>query len=166
MSGNTRKAIVAVAAVVVLTAACTSQQAAAPVRHHATAVVAPPSTTTTTTTTTTAPAVPVSTTTTAPAVPVSTTTTAPAVPVSTTVATTHGAIPGSPDPSAPSTMTVPGSWHGYPSVLPLIAQTAGWLEVRLAQRPNESTAWVPTADVSLSTTPYRIVIDLTTRHLE
>lgn len=144
MSGNARKAIVAVAAVVVLTAACTSQQAAAPVRHHATAVVAPPSTTTTTTTTTTAPA----------------------VPVSTTVATTHGDIPGSPDPSAPSTMTVPGSWYGYPSVLPVIAQTAGWLEVRLAQRPNESTAWVPTADVSLSTTPYRIVIDLTTRHLE
>src|SRR5665811_2525726 len=125
MSGNTRKAIVAVAAVVVLTAACTSQQAAAPVRHHATAVVAPPSTTTTTTTTTTAPA----------------------VPVSTTVATTHGDIPGSPDPSAASTMTVPGSWYGYPSVLPVIAQTAGWLEVRLAQRPNESTAWVPTADV-------------------
>src|ERR1035437_8265597 len=144
MSGNARKAIVAVAGVGGLTVGCTSQQAAAPVRHHATAVVAPPSTTTTTTTTTTAPA----------------------VPVSTTVATTHGDIPGSPDPRAPSTMTVPGSWDGYPSVLPVIAQTAGWLEVRLAQRPNESTAWVPTADVSLSTTPYRIVIDLTTRHLE
>ena len=54
MSGNTRKAIVAVAAMVVLAAACTSQQAAAPVRHHATAVVAPPSTTTTTTTAATA----------------------------------------------------------------------------------------------------------------
>ena len=144
MSGNTRRAIVAVAAVVVLTAACTSQQAAAPVRHHPTAVVATPSTTTTTTKTSTAPA----------------------VPVSTTVATTHGNVPGSRNPSAPSTMRVPGSWHGYPSVLPVIAQTAGWLEVRLAQRPNESTAWVRTADVSLSTTPYRIVIDLTTRHLE
>jgi hypothetical protein len=63
-------------------------------------------------------------------------------------------------------MTVPGSWYGYPSVLPVIAQTSGWLEVRLAQRPNESTAWVPTGDVSLSTTPYRIIIDLTTEHLE
>jgi lipoprotein-anchoring transpeptidase ErfK/SrfK len=140
MSGKSRNAIVAVVAVMVLTAACTSQQAAAPVRHHATAVVAPPSTTTTTTT-------------------------APAVPVSTTVATAHGDIPGSPAPGAPSTTTVPGSWYGYPSVLPVIAQTAGWLEVRLAQRPNESTAWVPTADVTLSTTPYRIVIDLTTEHL-
>jgi lipoprotein-anchoring transpeptidase ErfK/SrfK len=139
MSGNTRKAILAVAAVMVLTAACTSQQTAAPVRHHATAVVTPPSTTTPT---------------------------APAVPVSTTVATTHGDIPGSTAPGAASTMTVPGSWYGYQSVLPVIAQTAGWLDVRLAQRPNESTAWVPSADVSLSTTPYRIIIDLTTEHLE
>ena len=39
------------------------------------------------------------------------------------------------------------------------------IEVRLAQRPNESTAWVPSADVSLATDAYYIVVDLTTTHL-
>ncbi len=95
-----------------------------------------------------------------------TTTTTTAVPVSTQVATTHGDIPGSTAPGAAPTMTVPGSWYGYPSVLPVIAEQPGWLEVRLAQRPNESTAWVQSSEVSLSTTPYHIVIDLTTEHLE
>jgi lipoprotein-anchoring transpeptidase ErfK/SrfK len=39
------------------------------------------------------------------------------------------------------------------------------VKVRLAQRPNGSTAWLPASDVILSTTPYRIVIDLATTHL-
>jgi lipoprotein-anchoring transpeptidase ErfK/SrfK len=47
----------------------------------------------------------------------------------------------------------------------VIASRPGWLEVRLAQRPNESTAWVLASDVSLAQTPYRIVIDLATTHL-
>jgi lipoprotein-anchoring transpeptidase ErfK/SrfK len=83
----------------------------------------------------------------------------------TLVATTHGAIPGSPAPGAPSNMIVPGDWYGYPSVLPIIATKPNWVEVRLAQRPNGSTAWVPQSDVSISTTPYRIVVNLSTEHL-
>jgi lipoprotein-anchoring transpeptidase ErfK/SrfK len=62
-------------------------------------------------------------------------------------------------------MTVPGSWYGYPSILPVVAAQPGWVEVRLAQRPNGSTTWVQASGVTLSTTPYAIVIDLTTEHL-
>jgi lipoprotein-anchoring transpeptidase ErfK/SrfK len=77
----------------------------------------------------------------------------------------HGPSPGYPAPGAPSDRTIPASWHGYPSILPVIAQQPGWLEVRLAQRPNESTTWVQDGEVTLSSTPYRVVIDLGTEHL-
>jgi hypothetical protein len=36
----------------------------------------------------------------------------------------------------------------------------------LAQRPNESTAWIPAGDLSLATDSYHIVIDLSTTRLE
>jgi L,D-transpeptidase catalytic domain len=103
--------------------------------------------------------------------PPSTTTTTTIVPpgstpVSTVVATTNGAIPGYPAPGQPSNMTVPGSWYGYPSMLPVIAtQPGGWLDVRLAQRPNMSTTWVQQSDVALSSVPYSIVVNLTTYQL-
>ena len=87
------------------------------------------------------------------------------VPPSTEVAATNSAIPGYPAPGQPSNMTVPGSWYGYPSLLPVVAIQPDWLEVRLAQRPNGSTTWVQASDVTLSTTPYAIVIDLSTEHL-
>jgi lipoprotein-anchoring transpeptidase ErfK/SrfK len=50
-------------------------------------------------------------------------------------------------------------------VLPVLGTAPGWVRVRLAQRPNGSTAWLPARDVKLSSTPYVIVIDLTTTHL-
>ena len=88
------------------------------------------------------------------------------VPASTLVATTNGAIPGYATAGATTpSMTVPGSWYGYPSILPVIATAKGWLEVRLAQRPNGSTTWVQQSDVTLSNTPYAIVVDLATMHL-
>ena len=85
---------------------------------------------------------------------------------STLVAATDGAIPGyaSPQAAAPD-MTVPGSWFGYPSILPVITTEPGWLYVRLAQRPNGSTIWVRQSDVTLSSTPYFIVVNLATMHL-
>ncbi len=66
----------------------------------------------------------------------------------------------------PPTLKVPGGWLGAPSVLPVIARQPGWVEVRLAQRPNGSTAWVRAQDVSLATDSYHIVIDLNTMHLQ
>ena len=111
-----------------------------------------------------APHDPVTTTTTVPTAPAVAAVTAPAA--STLVATTNGSIPGyaSPQAAAPD-MTVPGTWYGYPSVLPVIATEPGWLYVRLAQRPNGSTIWVRQSDVTLSSTPYSMVVDLTTMHL-
>ncbi len=85
----------------------------------------------------------------------------------TTVATIRSSgAPGSDSPGGPSTQMVPGSWYKAASVLPVIAQRPGWVEVRLAQRPNESTTWVPKADVTLAQVAYRIVINLSTEHLQ
>jgi lipoprotein-anchoring transpeptidase ErfK/SrfK len=61
--------------------------------------------------------------------------------------------------------TVPASWFERPSVLPVVATRPGWVEVRLAQRPNGSTAWLPSSDVTLGSTPYRIVINDATTQL-
>ncbi|WP_051467270.1 L,D-transpeptidase [Actinomadura oligospora] len=61
---------------------------------------------------------------------------------------------------------VPARWFGRPSALPVIASRPGWVRVRLAQRPNGSTTWLRSEDVKLSRTPYRIVIDLSTKHLK
>ena len=107
--------------------------------------------------------------------PTTTTTTAPAPPgpppippqpASTLVAATHGDIPGYAAPGAPAPdRTVPGSWFGYPSILPVVATQPGWLDVRLAQRPNGTTSWVQQSDVTLSITPYSLVVDLGTDHL-
>jgi lipoprotein-anchoring transpeptidase ErfK/SrfK len=108
---------------------------------------------------TTRPAVPAA----APAPPV----TLPAAPAgSTLVATSSGAVPASAVAGGPQTGTVPATWYGYPTVLPVIDESPGWVRVRLAQRPNQSAAWVPVADVALSSTPYRIVINLATDHLQ
>ena len=82
------------------------------------------------------------------------------------VATTDGSIPGYASPQAATPdMTVPGSWYGYPSILPVITTEPGWLYVRLAQRPNGSTIWVRQSDVTLSSTSYFIVVNLATMHL-
>ena len=72
-----------------------------------------------------------------------------AVPRVTLVARLNGDVPGSPSPGAAPTQTVPGSWYGYPSMLPVIAKEPNWLDVRLAQRPNESTAWIPASDATV-----------------
>jgi len=60
---------------------------------------------------------------------------------------------------------VPATWHGAPSILPVIARRGDWLDVRLAQRPNGSTVWVRGSDVTFSETPYKILVDLKTTRL-
>jgi len=68
-------------------------------------------------------------------------------------------------PGGPVRGRVPGTWYGSPSVLPVIATRSGWIRVRLAQRPDGATAWLRAWDVTLRTTAYRIVINLTTTRL-
>ena len=86
-------------------------------------------------------------------------------PASTLLATTHGTIPEFAGPDGPRSGQVPGSWHGAFTTLPVIAKQSGWLQVRLAQRPNEATAWVLARDVTLSTTRYAIALHLASARL-
>ena len=89
----------------------------------------------------------------------------PSVPATTLVATLNGNVPGSPSPDAAPTQVVPGSWHGYPSILPVIATEQNRIDVRLAQRPNESSAWIPRSDAVLSKDHFAIEVNLATMQL-
>jgi lipoprotein-anchoring transpeptidase ErfK/SrfK len=73
--------------------------------------------------------------------------------------------PGSLKPGGPTKLHIPGYWLHARSILPVLGMRAGWVHVRLAQRPNESTAWVRSSYVKLNTDPYHIVIDLNSTHL-
>lgn len=68
-------------------------------------------------------------------------------------------------PGGEATGVVPARWNRRVSALPVIDERKGWLQVRLPQRPNGSTAWVRRGDVKLSSTPYRIRIDVATTRL-
>jgi lipoprotein-anchoring transpeptidase ErfK/SrfK len=81
------------------------------------------------------------------------------------LATLRATVPRYGGPGGVAAGRVPGTWYGARSTLPVVATRPGWVRVRLAQRPNGSTAWVPSSDVSLSATPYRIVVNLATTHL-
>lgn len=82
------------------------------------------------------------------------------------IATVKAAVNRYPTPGGRSDGTIPATWYGAPSALPVIGQEPGWIRVRIQNRPNESTAWVRTADVDVSATPYRIEINLTTKRLD
>jgi lipoprotein-anchoring transpeptidase ErfK/SrfK len=88
-----------------------------------------------------------------------------AVPGTTVLATVLRTSPRYASSGRRTAGTVPASWYARPSVLPVIARRAGWVRVRLAQRPDGSTAWLPASDVSFGLTPYRIVINLARTHL-
>jgi hypothetical protein len=96
-----------------------------------------------------------------------TTTTAPLDPNATFVVATKGTIPDFPAPGAPAGGAVPATWYGYQTLLPVIGHQPGWLEVRLAQRPNGSVAWVRNQDVTLALiTTYRIVVRVAAQRLQ
>jgi lipoprotein-anchoring transpeptidase ErfK/SrfK len=84
---------------------------------------------------------------------------------STLVASFASDVPRYVRPDGEPTGEVAAEWHDRPSILPVIDQTPGWVQVRLPQRPNGSTAWVRRSDVLLATTPYRVEIDVATTRL-
>jgi lipoprotein-anchoring transpeptidase ErfK/SrfK len=86
-------------------------------------------------------------------------------PVTTMLADVKVTSPRYARPGVRATGQVPGTWWGVPSVLPVVSVRRGWVQVQLAQRPNGSEAWIPASDVTLSSTPYRIVINLATTRL-
>lgn len=69
-------------------------------------------------------------------------------------------------PGGPAATPIAPTWYGAPLFLPIIATRAGDLEVRLPTRPNGSTTWVRSSAVRLYHSPYRIVVNLRTRHLQ
>jgi lipoprotein-anchoring transpeptidase ErfK/SrfK len=81
------------------------------------------------------------------------------------VATLTETTPDFATPGGPQIGSVPATWYGAPSALPVLAQDDGYLEIRLAQRPNGSTAWIASSAATLSSTPYKIVVDLATERL-
>jgi len=84
---------------------------------------------------------------------------------STLLATLRDTTPSYSAPGGPSNALVPASWHGAPTILPVIESRQGYVEVRLAQRPNESTTWLKASSVTFTTTPFRIVVNLAKTHL-
>lgn len=78
---------------------------------------------------------------------------------------THG-VSGYRTPGGKKVVNVPERWHGERLVLPVLAVSKGYDDVRLPGRPNGSTTWVKASAVSAGVTPYAIVINLTTTHLQ
>lgn len=57
------------------------------------------------------------------------------------------------------------TWEGLPLVFLVQQRQGDWLEVQLNTRPNQTTAWVRAADVSLRTVTYRVVVSLGARSM-
>jgi hypothetical protein len=95
--------------------------------------------------------------------PPTTTTTVPptVVPPSTDLATPNGTIATYAEPNGPPVGEV-GLWYGYAMTMPIVeeAPDGSWLRIMLPERPNGSTAWVKGAEVTRSTSPWRMVLKL------
>lgn len=65
-----------------------------------------------------------------------------------------------PDAPAPRLSLYNPTDDGGPRVFLVKERRAGWLNVALPVRPNGSTGWIREGDVTLSSTPYRISVDL------
>jgi lipoprotein-anchoring transpeptidase ErfK/SrfK len=57
------------------------------------------------------------------------------------------------------------TWEGLPLVFLVQQRQADWLEVQLNTRPNQTTAWVRAADVTLRQVTHRIVVSLASRSM-
>lgn len=124
------------------------------------AVVAPTTTTTVTTTTTTPPA---SAATAGVMNPLPSTLTDP----STVATATVRSLPLYSQPGAPSaegTLANPTTL-GAKLVLLVVQDDGPWIEVYTPVRPNGSKAWIPAADVTLSSDPYHIQVSLSQHEL-
>ncbi|MDQ3306353.1 MAG: L,D-transpeptidase [Actinomycetota bacterium] len=65
-----------------------------------------------------------------------------------------------PDAPAPRLSLSNPTDNGGPRVFLVKERRGGWLNVALPVRPNGSTGWVREGDVTLSSTPYRVTVDL------
>jgi hypothetical protein len=79
------------------------------------------------------------------------------VPRSTDLATPHGEVAAYDKPNGRLVGTA-GTWYGYSMTMPVLQQGFGWVQVRMPERPNGSTAWLKASDVDMSSTPYHMVV--------
>jgi lipoprotein-anchoring transpeptidase ErfK/SrfK len=71
----------------------------------------------------------------------------------------------SPAAASPTSSLPLHNYLGAPLVLLVTAVQGNWVQAYVPQRPNESTAWVLLADVTLSTVPCHIVISISAHEL-
>lgn len=89
------------------------------------------------------------------------------VPARTVIAEVTGPVPVFDAPDGAEVGALPtGSWWTDTKYLPVTEQRAGWLQVRLPERPNGSTGWIRSADAALSDTRYGILIDTDDRRIQ
>ncbi len=85
--------------------------------------------------------------------------------ISTQLATPNAAnLAYSATPGGPAIGRLTEHWGG-PSTRPVLDVQGGWVQLRLESRPNGATGWVALSNLTLSTTPYRIVISICQRSL-
>lgn len=84
----------------------------------------------------------------------------------TAIASLTKSIPGYSSPGGKQVRVVSDRWLGAPVITPIIGISDGYYKIRLPMRPNESTTWVKATDVLVTSTPYRIIINLKTTHLQ
>jgi hypothetical protein len=94
--------------------------------------------------------------------PSTTTTVPPTVQVSTQLATPIGGEIQAYDAPNGKPLRMLGFWYGYPITTPILEERDGWMQVRLPERPNMATGWVRASEVTVTSTDYRIVINLAT----
>ena len=92
--------------------------------------------------------------------------------ITATATTQPTEVPGSVDLASPkgevSAYDAPGGreigkvgrWYGYPMTMPILEERGAWLRIMMPERPNGLTAWVPAGNVTRSTSPWRLVLDL------
>ncbi|HEY1989181.1 MAG TPA: L,D-transpeptidase [Acidimicrobiales bacterium] len=82
------------------------------------------------------------------------------------IATLKGPTPAYSDPTTSTVLgTISASWSGAALALPVIAEQGQRAEVRLLQRPNNGTAWIARASVTLTYSSYHLYVDLSTNQL-
>lgn len=71
----------------------------------------------------------------------------------------------SPGAAAPAGHLANPNWLGAPLVLLVTGYQGDWVQAYIPVRPNETTAWFPRADVSISSDPYHIAIAIAAHQL-
>ncbi len=106
------------------------------------------------------PSVAAATTTTTTEPPTTTTTLPPTdVAPSTDLASPKGEVAAYDAPDGTEIAKV-GFWYGYPMTMPVLEERGDWLKIMMPERPNGLTAWVHADTVTRSTSPWRMVLNL------